>query len=574
MSWVAGQQLQGSKYTIERKLGTGGFGVTYLATTASHEQVVIKTLNETIIEHPDFAKFQEDFQNEALRLGKCSHPHIVKIYEFFQEGPLPCLVLEYIDGEDLASWVTNRDIFPEAEALHYIQQIGEALVEVHRSGFLHRDLKPQNIMLRNGNLEAVLIDFGIAREFTPNLTQTHTQFVSDNYSPIEQYDRRAKRDVYTDIYSLAATLYAILTGELPMAAPVRAAGTELEPPKQFNPHLSDRVNHAIIKGMALLPEERPQSVQEWFQLLGVASASLPKPTTRVASTFRLPASPARPKPLGVLAVGVVAALASLGVSSAYYFQGQSTREELVLEEIQQLSRSGQYEACVRTANNLHKTSPQYESAQGWLNNCAEELLETAQELAKDQDFQEAIIKADKLLPVGLFEAQTKSLISQWSNNLIQQATKLYQEEGKLDEAIALIETIPNTVPTSKKAQEVIAQWQKEWAANDTLLKEAQQAFDSGNWQEVIEKASKVTTTYWQKQIRIIIQTAEARMSPPEIEARNNFQNNAHRSCGNNLECIMYMCQVEYGGTWFWEVNGSYCQLPVNLPVTQEYGRNI
>ncbi len=574
MSWVAGQQLEGSKYTIQRKLGTGGFGVTYLATTENQEQVVIKTLNETIIEHPDFAKFQQDFQNEALRMGKCSHPHIVKIYEFFQEGPLPCLVLEYIDGEDLASWVTNRDIFPEAEALHYIQQIGEALVEVHRSGFLHRDLKPQNIMLRNGNLEAVLIDFGIAREFTPNLTQTHTQFVSDNYSPIEQYDRRAKRDVYTDIYSLAATLYAILTGELPMAAPVRAAGTELEPPKQFNPHLSDRVNHAILKGMALLPEERPQSVQEWLQLLGVASDSLPKPTTRVASTFRLPTSPARPKPLGVLAVGVVAALASLGVSSAYYFQGQSTREELVLEEIQQLSRSGQYEACVNTANNLRKASPEYESAQGWLNTCAEELLETAQELAKDQDFQEAIVKADKLLPVGLFEVEAKSLISQWSNNLVQQATKLYQEEGKLDEAIALIETIPNTVATSKKAQEVIAQWQKEWAANDTLLKEAQQAFDSGNWQEVIAKASKVTTTYWQKQIRIIIQTAEARMSPPEIEARNSFQNNAHRSCGNNLECIMYMCQVEYGGTWFWEVNGSYCQLPVNLPVTQKHGSNI
>jgi|GEM_PF-2833732 len=573
MSWVAGQQLQGGKYTIERKLGTGGFGVTYLATTENQEQVVIKTLNETILEHPDFAKFEQDFQNEALRLGKCSHPHIVKIYEFFQEGSLPCLVLEYIDGEDLASWVTNRDIFSEVEALHYIQQIGEALAEVHGNGFLHRDLKPQNIMLRTGKSEAVLIDFGIAREFTPNLTQTHTQFVSDNYSPIEQYDRRAKRDVYTDIYSLAATLYAILTGELPMAAPVRAAGTPLEPPQQFNPHLSDKVNHAIVKGMALLPEERPQSVQEWFQLLGIESASLPKPTNRVAATFRLPSSPARPKSLGALAVGIAAALASLGISFAYW-QGQSTPQQVVLEEIQQLSRAGQYEACINSAINVRKTSPDYEYAQGWLNSCAKELLEQSQQLAKDEDFKEAITKADKLVPVSFFEAQAKSLISQWSNKLMQQATKLYQEEGKLDEAIALIETIPNTVSTGKKAQEAITQWQKEWAANDTLLKEAQRAFDSGNWHEAIEKARKVTTTYWQKQIGIIIQTAEARMSPIEVQARNRFENDVHRSCGKDLDCIRYMCEVEYGGTWFWELNGSRCQLPVNLPVTQEHSSNI
>lgn len=570
MSWVAGQQLQGGKYTIDRKIGTGGFGITYLAMTENQQQVVIKTLNETILDHPDCAKFQQDFQNEALRLGKCSHSHIVKIYDFFQEEPLPCLVLEYIDGEDLASWVTHRGIFSEAEALHYIQQIGEALVEVHRNGFLHRDLKPQNIMLRTGNPEAVLIDFGIAREFTPNLTQTHTQFVSDNYSPIEQYDRRAKRDVYTDIYSLAATLYAILTGELPMAAPVRAAGTQLEPPKQFNPHLSDRVNDAILKGMALLPEDRPQSVQEWFQLLGIESTSLPKQTTIATSTLRLPSAPHHPKPLGVLGVGVAVALLSLGLSSAYYFQGQSAREERVLEEIQQFSTGGQYEACISTATNVRETSPSYEYAQGWLNTCAKELLETSQQLAKEQDFKGAIIRADKLLSVSLFATEAKNLISQWSNNLIQQATKLYQEEGKLDEAITLIEDIP----TNKKTQEAISQWQKEWKANDTLLKEAQQALNSGNWQEAREKARKVTTIYWQKQIGIIIQTAESHISAIEVETHNRFRDDVRRRCGNNLECIRYMCEVEYGGTWFGGINGPYCQLPLNRSVTQEQSNNI
>lgn len=124
------------------------------------------------------------------------------------------------------------------------------------------------------NSLAVLIDFGIAREFTPNLTQTHTQALSDGFAPIEQYDWRAKRGAYTDVYALAATLYSMLTGEIPAPSPVRAFGTPLQPPQQLNPQISDRVNQAILKGMEMKPEERPQSVAEWLTILG-SSAILP-----------------------------------------------------------------------------------------------------------------------------------------------------------------------------------------------------------------------------------------------------------------------------------------------------------
>ncbi|MEH2408546.1 serine/threonine protein kinase [Nostoc sp.] len=212
MAWVLGQQLQSGKYTIEKELGEGGFGITYLARDNQGRYIVIKTLNDKVQRRSDFAKFQQDFLNEAIKLAKCSHPHIVKIDEVIYENPLWCIVMEYIAGEDLASRINNQGVLSEAEALRYIQQIGEALIVVHNNGLLHRDLKPQNIMLRSGNSEAVLIDFGIAREFTPNLTQTHTQIFSDGFAPIEQYDKRAKRGAYTDVYALAATLYSVLTG--------------------------------------------------------------------------------------------------------------------------------------------------------------------------------------------------------------------------------------------------------------------------------------------------------------------------------------------------------------------------
>jgi serine/threonine protein kinase len=273
MGWLSGQQLQDGKYTIEKELGEGGFGITYRARDNHGNYVVIKTLNNAIQKRADFAKFQQDFLNEAIKLAKCSHPHIVQIYEVIHENDLWCMVMEYIDGEDLGTLVENQGVFSETEALRYIQQIGEALTVVHDNGLLHRDIKPQNIMLRSGKSEAVLIDFGIAREFTPNLTKTHTKILSDGFAPIEQYDARAKRGAFTDVYALAATLYSVLTGELPTISPMRAIGTELEEAKKINSSISDKVNQAIIKGMELKPENRSQSINEWLSLLNIQKTS-------------------------------------------------------------------------------------------------------------------------------------------------------------------------------------------------------------------------------------------------------------------------------------------------------------
>ena len=304
MAWIVGQVV-GNEYTIEREIGDGGFGITYLTFKKNGQKVVIKTLNDKVQQRPDFAKLQEDFLNEALRLAKCPHPHIAKVGPVFQEGHLWCMVMDYIDGGNLADRVVQKGILPEDEALLYIEQIGAALTVVHQQGLLHRDIKPQNIMLRQGKKEAVLIDFGIAREFTPNLTQTHTQFLTHGYAPIEQYYKRNKRGAYTDIYALAATLYSLLTGVVPVSAFDRESGVLLESPKRLNPKISDQINQAILKGMALKADKRPQSMDDWLKMLGIATVPV-SPQSRIATVAVSPKL--KPAPIFLFGMGILMAL--------------------------------------------------------------------------------------------------------------------------------------------------------------------------------------------------------------------------------------------------------------------------
>jgi serine/threonine protein kinase len=272
MVWAVGKTIKDGQYTIQEVLGEGRFGITYRASDRGGNSVVIKTPRDVGFKVWESERLQKLFWQEASKLKGCDHPHIVKVKELFSEGKANCMVMEYIDGMTLDR--RSQKILSEKEALRYIEQIGQALMVVHSRGVLHRDIRPGNIMIRAGKPEAVLIDFGLALDFDEQLTRTRSQELAAGFAPIECYSRDAKRGAFTDIYSLGAMLYELLTGQLPVDAMTRKIDHQpLIEPKTCNLEISIATNKAILWALELEADKRPQSVQAWFKDLGL---SIPK----------------------------------------------------------------------------------------------------------------------------------------------------------------------------------------------------------------------------------------------------------------------------------------------------------
>ncbi|NEP28445.1 serine/threonine-protein kinase [Moorena sp. SIO3I6] len=271
--------MKDGEYTIQSELGEGTFGTTYKATPqlpdAQQYSVAIKIGREELTENEQ-SKIKQDFQYEANRLKQFNHKHIVKFIEYFYDQTInrPCIVMEYIQGKTLEQLIKEGDGIPEEQAIEYIKQVADALAAIHDENLIHRDVTPSKIIVRDGTKEAVLIGFSIAREFIPNRTLevTQTLLTDDHYAPPEQELRRARLGPPFDIYSLSATLYFLLTGRQPVSS--RDRENELktykrDPQKQNVQKFvtNQKLRRAILQGMELEPNRRPQSISEWLKLL-------------------------------------------------------------------------------------------------------------------------------------------------------------------------------------------------------------------------------------------------------------------------------------------------------------------
>ena len=284
-----GACLLGGEYQITAPLGQGGFGITYQGIdTKLNRAVAVKEFfpegcwreGSTVVSagkwnSDTYSDAKQKFLLEGQTLGQFNHPGIVQVFYYFEENNTAYMVMEYLQGQTLAELLKKRQgKLTEADALAYIAKIGEALEVLHQAQFLHRDIKPDNIMLADDG-RVVLIDFGAARDFTSKNTARYTTLLTPGYAPLEQYGRALKYGAFTDIYALGSTLYHVLTGEPPVSAIERAAGVELKTVKEIAPQVSSHVSQAIAKAMIMDVTQRLQSVGAFLDLLHLDSTKLP-----------------------------------------------------------------------------------------------------------------------------------------------------------------------------------------------------------------------------------------------------------------------------------------------------------
>ena len=291
------------KYQVGRVLGQGGFGITYLgwdlnldirvcikeffpasAVNRDHSRTSAVTCNTTHLE-AGYASSRERFLREAKSMAKFRDvPQIVSIFDFFQANNTAYMVMQYIEGIDLAKYVRKRGgRIAMDETLRILKPVMEALSLVHKAGLIHRDIAPDNIMLhpRDG---AKLMDFGAVRQVdNPDadgeLTRSTEAILKNGFAPMEQYQSRGSLGPWTDVYALSATIYYCVTGRIPTEALTRMIE---EMPLDWSgaEGITQRQIEVLEQGMAIRAKNRIQSVEELMAALYAPAKPEPQPAPK------------------------------------------------------------------------------------------------------------------------------------------------------------------------------------------------------------------------------------------------------------------------------------------------------
>jgi len=300
MNLPEGYNLRNGKYQLTKVIGQGGFGITYLGfwnTEVKGELGTVKTEvpvcvkeyffkdycyrdenSAQVLVHSEtgkqlFDKFKEKLIKEAKILSDVHHPYIVNVLEVFEENHTAYIAMEHIAGCSLKYMLDVEGIMSEKKVLRYISQIAQALDFVHQKNILHLDIKPSNILIDKKN-NARLIDFGVSKRYDIEQQETSTTMLtlSKGFAPIEQYDNEGTQNFSPcpDIYSLGATMYNLLTGEVPVESILRAT-KPLVKPSEINKDISPQTETTILTAMQVNPIHRYQSVKAMLNDLNIPS---------------------------------------------------------------------------------------------------------------------------------------------------------------------------------------------------------------------------------------------------------------------------------------------------------------
>ena len=402
-----GYRLQ--EYELVRVLGFGGFGMTYLGFDHNLDKAVaikeylpadIATRTGDNSVAPQASQFRDDFEwglgrflDEARTLARFDHRHIIKVYRFFEAHGTAYIVMEYAEGETLSAFLARKGTLSEAELKTILYPILDGLEVVHRADFLHRDIKPGNIIIRDEDNSPVLLDFGAARQAIGAKSRSVTSIITPGYAPIEQYSSRGDQGAWTDIYALGAVCYRALTGQVPDDATERVIQDPLIPvSERCAGQASAGFLSAIDKALQMDKAARPQSVAAWRPALSGETPGTvnvqPVVTTSAQEREIVDAPPVHqrddarsdpPKKSKGKLFAMVVCLAALLVGGIYYY-GDYLPEQRRQEEKAERARQAAEEAEKRRQEQEAERARQ----------AAEEAEKRRQEQGVDRTFRDCV----------------------------------------------------------------------------------------------------------------------------------------------------------------------------------------
>lgn len=287
-----------SGYVVSRVLGAGGFGITYRGVDERYSRgeperdVAIKEylpfeiairLSDGVgvdvistSDRPDYLFGLEKFEAEARTLARFDHKNIVSVRRFIKANNTAYIVMPYERGIDLSTIIHSEQELFEEDIEEMLPPLLDGLAQIHAGGFLHRDIKPSNIYIRQADYSPLLLDFGAARQALGNRSRKLTTLLTPGYAPFEQYITDGNQGPWTDIYALAAVMYAVCLKDRPVEANVRigaAANGRKDPyqpaAKRAKGRYSRRLLTAIDTALNLREQDRPQTIAEFRELLGM-----------------------------------------------------------------------------------------------------------------------------------------------------------------------------------------------------------------------------------------------------------------------------------------------------------------
>jgi len=341
---VSPKEVEFGRFRLFEKLGQGNMGAVFRAhDTAMGRDVAVKLLQPELAAE---SGFQERFRREAYAAGRLASPNIIPIYETGEVDGRLYLVMPIVDGVDLKEMLRRDGPMSPQKAVRVVEQVAAALEAAHKSGLVHRDVKPSNLLMVGEDF-VYLIDFGLVHEASaPRMTLTNVAPGSPSYMAPERFDAANTADARADVYSLAVVLFECLTGRLPFSGGgvegVAAAHRTDEPPKpsSVDPAIPVGFDAVIARGMAKEPVDRYQSANELAAAARAALTDIPAAVGSQDTVPTVPSPPPTPRPkrrraraLTVAAVAVIAVIAVatfLRLTNQFPFHSATARGQVVL----------------------------------------------------------------------------------------------------------------------------------------------------------------------------------------------------------------------------------------------------